>query len=116
MTVEIAPTRDLDTCLALRHAVFVVEQNVPVEREQDNQDDDAHHILAWLDGVPVGTARILIKGEIAKIGRVCVLPSARGRGLGAALIRASLAHLETMPGVRRVVLGAQTHALRSTSA
>lgn len=111
MSIEIGVTRDLDACMALRHAVFVIEQNVPIAREQDGMDAGAHHILASRNGTPLGTARILIKGETGKIGRVCVLRAERGRGLGAALIEACLAHLRTVPGVTRAELGAQTHAL-----
>ncbi|WP_371225204.1 GNAT family N-acetyltransferase [Roseovarius sp. 2305UL8-3] len=109
--IEIEPSDDLTTCLALRHEVFVEEQGVSLAEEQDGRDDDAHHILARVDGQPMGTARILIKGETGKIGRVCVLKAARGTGLGEGLIRACLDHLRQQPGVTRAELGAQTHAL-----
>ena len=111
MSVEIGPSDDLTTCLALRHEVFVVEQGVSLEDEQDGRDAQAHHILARVDGKPMGTARILIKGETGKIGRVCVLSAARGTGLGAGLIHACLEHLRSIPGLHRAELGAQTHAL-----
>ena len=111
MTVEIGPTDDLETCQALRYAVFVEEQGVSLADEQDGQDGAAHHILAQVDGTPVGAARILIKGETGKIGRVCVLGPARGNGLGAGLICACLDHLRGIDGVKRAQLGAQTQAL-----
>ncbi|EDM73509.1 acetyltransferase, GNAT family protein [Roseobacter sp. AzwK-3b] len=111
MTLEVGPTSDLETCLALRATVFIEEQNVPEAEERDGRDGEAHHLLARLDGCPVGCARILIKGETGKIGRVCVLREARGAGIGAALIRACLAHLRAQAGVSRAVLGSQTHAL-----
>ena len=111
MKIEIGPSDDLETCLALRHEVFVGEQGVTPAEEQDGRDGEAHHILAHVDGVPMGTARILIEGDTGKIGRVCVLPPARGTGLGARLIEACLDLLRDLPGVRRAKLGAQTHAL-----
>jgi ElaA protein len=111
MTLEVGPTSDLETCLALRATVFIEEQNVPEAEERDGRDGEAHHLLARLEGRPVGCARILIKGETGKIGRVCVLREARGAGIGAALIRACLAHLRAQAGVSRAVLGSQTHAL-----
>lgn len=111
MSIEIGLTRDLDACMALRHAVFVIEQNVPIAREQDGMDAGAHHLLACRNGTPLGTARMLINGKTGKIGRVCVLRVERGAGLGAALIEACLAHLRSVPGVTRAELGAQTHAL-----
>ncbi|WP_101067534.1 GNAT family N-acetyltransferase [Roseovarius salinarum] len=111
MTVAIGPTHDIDACLALRRRVFIEEQGVSPDEERDGRDDAAHHLLATLDGRPVGCARILIKGDTGKIGRVCVLPEHRGTGLGAALIRACLDHLRKLGGVSRAALGAQTHAL-----
>ena len=111
MSLQIGPTDDVDSCLALRHAVFVVEQGVSLEDEVDGHDGRAHHILARLNGVPVGCARILIKDDTGKIGRVCVLPSSRGTGLGSALIKACLTHLRKQKDVRRALLGSQTHAI-----
>jgi len=111
MTIEISETDDLQACLTLRHQVFVQEQGVPSALEQDELDAVAIHFLAFDDGVPVGTARLLINGAVGKIGRVCVLPSSRGAGLGAGLTRAAMDHLRQMPGVTTARLGAQTHAL-----
>jgi ElaA protein len=48
---------------------------------------------------------------VGKIGRVCVLKAARGTGLGAALMRAAVAQFRSLPGITKVKLGAQTHAL-----
>ncbi|MFY9241286.1 MAG: GNAT family N-acetyltransferase [Roseovarius sp.] len=103
-------TDDHAACFALRHTVFVEEQGVPVEEERDALDASAIHLLAHMDGVPVGTARILMKAQEAKIGRVCVLQSARGTGLGKALILAAMQSAK-MRGVQSVRLGAQLHAL-----
>lgn len=111
MSVEITRSEDLDVCLALRFEVFVQEQNVPSEIEQDEYDAHALHLLARQDNVPVGTARIVLQGESGKIGRVCVLKSMRGTGLGAALIKAALDELRAVDGVTRAILGAQVSAL-----
>ncbi|WP_299826023.1 GNAT family N-acetyltransferase [uncultured Roseobacter sp.] len=111
MTVRIAQTDDLDTCLALRRQVFIEEQGVSEAEEVDGLDGSALHLLA-VDGTkPVGTARLLLKGETAKIGRVCVLHSARGTGLGAKLIQSALDVASARPGITRAVLGAQIQAL-----
>lgn len=111
MTIAIQRTQDLEACLAIRFAVFVQEQSVPVEEEQDHYDDTAIHILATENGTPVGTARIILVGDAAKIGRVAVLASHRGTGLGAKLITACLSELRSMPDVSIAKLGSQTHAL-----
>ncbi|MCB6177749.1 GNAT family N-acetyltransferase [Rhodobacter sp. Har01] len=108
---EIATTADIATCRALRRAVFIEEQGVSEEDELDGLDGAAIHLLARQDGRPVGCARLLVQGEVGKVGRVCVLPQARGTGLGAALMRAAVQELRRIPGIRKVKLGAQTHAL-----
>lgn len=109
--MRIETTSDIDTCRALRRAVFIEEQGIREEDEWDDLDGAAIHLLAWQDGAPVGTARILTQGETGKIGRVCVLPEARGTGLGRQLIRAGMDVLQARPGITRAKLGAQTHAI-----
>ncbi len=109
--IEIAETRDIATCRALRRIVFIEEQGVSEADEVDDKDDEAIHLLATLNGKPVGSARLLISGETGKIGRVCVLAETRGTGLGAQLMRAAVDRFRQVPGVTKVKLGAQTHAL-----
>lgn len=109
--IHIAPTRDIAACRALRRTVFIEEQGVSEADEVDDKDDEAIHILATVDGIPMGSARLLLQGDTGKIGRVCVLAAARGTGLGAALMRAAVAELRRHPGITRAKLGAQTHAL-----
>ena len=111
MTLTISVTTDIAACRALRRTVFIEEQGVPEADEVDELDDQAIHILAMQDGVPIGSARLLTQGDTGKVGRVCVLQSARGTGLGAALMQAAVAEFRTMPGIKRVKLGAQLHAL-----
>ena len=110
MTLHVALTRDLPACWALRRTVFIEEQAVPEDLEVDGLDDEALHILATLNGRPVGTARLLLKGDTGKIGRVCVMQEERGRGIGAALIRAAVEELRGL-GLARAKLGSQTHAI-----
>ena len=111
MSTQIEITDDLVTCFNLRRIVFIDEQNVPVEEEIDEYDKIAVHLLAQDENGPLGTARIVVDDEIAKIGRVCVLSSARGQGLGIGLIRKALQIAANMDGVKQVKLGAQVHAI-----
>ena len=108
--MKITVTDDFPACAAIRRRVFIEEQNVPEELELDELDATAVHLLAVQDGRPVGTARLLIEGESAKIGRVAVLPEMRGTRAGAALMRAALDELRAR-GVTKAKLGAQTHAI-----
>lgn len=110
MTLAVALTDDLATCHALRRTVFIEEQAVPAELEVDGLDAEAFHLLATWEGEPVGTARVLPRGETGKIGRVCVLEGMRGRGIGQALIRAAVAELRAR-GFSRAKLGSQVHAI-----
>ncbi|MBU3033300.1 GNAT family N-acetyltransferase [Tritonibacter mobilis] len=111
MSLSIDVTQDLEACLKLRFEVFVDEQGVPVEEERDALDDSASHLLALQDGTPVGTARIVFQDDTAKIGRVCVVKTARGTGLGAKLIEACVSVAGNQAGITRAKLGAQTHAI-----
>ena len=111
MSLTITRTEDLETCLKLRFEVFVDEQGVPAEIERDAHDDEAIHLLALKDGEPLGTARILAKGETGKIGRVCVVKKARGTGLGKALIEAALDEMRADGRFTRAALGSQTYAI-----
>jgi len=111
MSWVIAATRDIAACRALRRVVFIEEQGVSAADEIDDLDDVAVHLLASVGPRPVGSARLVRAGDIVKVGRVCVLADQRGRGLGAALMRASVDCARGIPGVGGVKLGAQTHAV-----
>ena len=102
---------DYAPCIALRRAVFIGEQGISEAEEMDDLDDSAIHMLATVDGKPVGTARLMIDGEIGKIGRICVLAEGRGTGLGARIVQAAMDHLRTLPGVTKAKLGSQDHAI-----
>ncbi|MCY0963099.1 MULTISPECIES: GNAT family N-acetyltransferase [unclassified Streptomyces] len=111
---------DLAACFAVRTEVFVVEQSVPESIEYDAYDAIAVHVLAeGPDGEPLGTGRLLHgpealgktgAPEIGSLGRLAVAKSARGLGVGAALVRAIEAEAARL-GLAAVDLGAQTHAL-----
>ena len=92
----------------IRYAVFVDEQKVPAEIELDDRDALSLHALALdAQGRVLGTGRLLPDGHI---GRMAVLQSARGQGVGTALLRALLQAARAR-GDREVVLSAQTHAM-----
>lgn len=111
MSWQIGPTDDLAACHALRRAVFIEEQGIPEAEEWDDLDAGAIHLLARIGEDALGTARILMDGETARIGRICVIKTARGTGLGAALVRAGIEALRSGPAVRCIRLGAQEYAI-----
>ena len=91
----------------IRFAVFVEEQGVPAELEMDENDAHCVHAIAYVDGRPIGTGRLLPDGHI---GRMAVLKAWRGHGAGKALLRA-LVEAARRRGDKEVMLSAQVHAL-----
>lgn len=96
---------------AVRHAVFVEEQRIPAELERDPADAGCVHAVAFdVDGQPVGTGRLLpLPDGVMKLGRLAVLRSWRGRGVGQALLQALL-DAACGQGAREVMLHAQQSA------
>jgi predicted GNAT family N-acyltransferase len=104
--VRLATQEDLPAVLALRHEVFVVGQGVPAELELDELDAVADHAVALVDGAVVGTGRLL---PSATIGRMAVAETARGLGIGAAVLEC-LEERARERGFGMVELHAQVHA------
>jgi ElaA protein len=71
----------------IRMRVFVSEQGVPRDIELDDDDQHAIHFLATDSGRAVGTARLVMRGKKAKVGRMAVLKKYRRKGIGAACLR-----------------------------
>ena len=99
-----------NAAFALRREVFVVEQKVPPEEENDADDLTATHFVAITDGEIVGTLRLINKPEHVKIGRVAVRQAFRGRGIAKALIGAAMDHARAL-GQDRFYLTAQSDKL-----
>ena len=92
---------------AIRYAVFVEEQGVPVELEWDEFDVPSVHAVARdAAGAALATGRLLPDGHI---GRMAVLARARGQGVGAQVLLALVERAKAR-GDASVVLNAQTHA------
>lgn len=92
---------------AVRKAVFIDEQGVPAEIEMDDLDPICRHVLAWRDGVAVGTGRITPDG---RIGRMAVIASCRGQGIGRDILR-ELIRLGRDEGIDTLFLSAQCQAI-----
>jgi predicted GNAT family N-acyltransferase len=87
--------------------VFVIEQHVPIELEWDEMDAHCLHAIARnSQGEAVGTGRLLPDGHI---GRMAVMASARGTGVGGHIL-ISLMAAAKQRGDHRVMLSAQCHA------
>ncbi|MGY1650357.1 GNAT family N-acetyltransferase [Geodermatophilus sp. SYSU D01119] len=109
-TATVATAADWPELVALRTRVFVEEQGVPPEIEQDAADATAVHAVAR-DGAGrvVATGRLLERGGRAAIGRMAVDAGARGGGYGAAVL--GVLHREALArGLAEVELHAQVTA------
>jgi predicted GNAT family N-acyltransferase len=94
---------------ALRHEVFVVEQQVPVELERDEYDAAATHLVALRGDEAIGTLRIVIDGTGARIGRMAVRAAERNKGIGTRLMQHA-AEAALRMGAREIELHAQLTA------
>lgn len=93
--------------IAIRTRVFHIEQGVESSIDFDDQDNQAQHCLVFVNGVAVATGRILNDGHI---GRIAVLSSHRGVGLGKLVVN-TLINFAQNQGYARVYLGSQLHAM-----
>lgn len=93
--------------LPLRLEVFVDEQQVPLELEQDEHDAHATHaVLLSEQGCAIATGRLLANG---RIGRLAVARAHRRRGLGRAVLVKLVNHAKSQ-NIDQVWLHAQCDA------
>jgi predicted GNAT family N-acyltransferase len=87
--------KEMDQAFNIRRKVFIIGQNVPEDIEMDEFDESAHHVLAFADGVAVGTARWRFTEEDAiKLERFAVLDAYQSIGIGSALVRFILGEID----------------------
>ena len=115
VTVAVGPWSELGVdAQAIRTAVFVEEQKVPLALERDAADLDAVHALARNRlGMAVGTGRLLAAdgpGHPARIGRMAVSRATRGANIGRELLEALMAAAGER-GDAEVMLHAQVSAI-----
>ena len=96
--------------LALRNAVFIVEQNCPYQ-DIDGQDllGENRHVAGYLEGELIAYARILTGEDNLAIGRVIVSPRARGLNLGNHLMEHAVAACAAQWPGWKIHLSAQAH-------
>jgi len=99
--------------MALRNAVFIVEQNCPYQ-DLDGADlaGENRHLLAVFDRQLLAYARILAPESLekpVKIGRVIVASEARGLSLGNRLMEQAIACCEHYWPQHKIFLSAQAH-------
>lgn len=98
--------------LALRAAVFVVEQDCPYQ-DVDYKDKVAYHVFGLNpDGECVAVARVLpqhISYDEVSIGRIAVSQSARGTGIADDLMNRCFQFIEQQFGQQPIRISAQQY-------
>lgn len=96
----------------IRRQVFIEEQECPSEEEWDGHDEQSRHVLGWVDGQAVATARWRTVPHdeeiVAKLERFAVLPEYRGHGYGTQLLRSVLQDARRA-GFNTFLIHAQSH-------
>ena len=101
-----------EAAFALRRAVFINEQGVPAELEQDETDGHAIHVVGLAGGSVVATGRLVpLSNDEGRIGRMAVAGDFRRQGLGS-LILTCLEQEAQRRGIRRLTLHAQLYVER----
>jgi predicted GNAT family N-acyltransferase len=95
---------ELEQALTLRNEIFVQEQGIPAELDDDGLDDRAEHVLVLIDGRPVATGRLVVgKDGAGVLARIAVRSEIRGQGLGKLVVR-ELERIARERGARTLTL------------
>jgi predicted GNAT family N-acyltransferase len=107
----VAGEEEMRGAIAVREEVFCREQGVSRAEELDGRDEEARHVVAPAPGggQVIGTARVLVDGEDAKIGRVAVERVWRHRGIASRMLDLTLDGARER-GCTRARLAAQIEA------
>lgn len=103
---------EFENVMHIRNTVFEKEQGAVAEEELDCYDDDSKtvYVLLYDGDEPVATGRIALTPKGYKIGRIAVLKSQRGRGVGAVLVK-TLCDKAVDSGAEFVLVDSQLHAV-----
>lgn len=107
---DVLTSKDIHDIFRLRVDIFVVEQNCPYP-EIDGKDPAALHLMYKENGKVTAYARLLPPGvsyDEASIGRVIVVKSRRGSGLGYELLKKAV-EIALAEYKQSIKIGAQAH-------
>ncbi len=114
MQIRCAPVvtkEDMEACLAIRQEVFVVEQNVSPDLENDGLDAAARHFSVRVNDRIIATCRVRLMGSAAKIERVAVLKDYRKLGVGRILMKYILQEFGKAGDINLFKLSSQSYAV-----
>ena len=79
---------------AIRSAVYLAEQDCPIEEEFDGNDLVAAHFLGFVGTEPAGCLRVRFFGEFAKVERLAVRHQFRRSRVSFKLVQASVDYVK----------------------
>src|ERR1700748_3345344 len=97
---------DLMLITAIRSAVYLAEQDCPIEEEFDGNDLCAAHFIGYIGSEPAGCLRVRFFGEFAKIERLAVRHQYRRTRVSFKLVQASVDYVKRK-GFRKIYGQAQ---------
>ena len=107
ITIRIArDPNDLMTVFAIRSAVYLAEQDCPMEEEFDGNDLVAAHFLGFIGKEPVACLRVRFFGDFAKVERLAVRHQFRKSRVAFKLVQASVEYVKRK-GFRKIYGQAQ---------
>jgi predicted GNAT family N-acyltransferase len=102
--------KQLEDAFQVRTRVFVEEQRVPKELEIDEYENVSEHFVIYIEDQAVGAGRLRPLSEHeAKIERICIDQSQRGKGLGVLIMR-EVENTAQQKGITTLLLHSQDHA------
>jgi predicted GNAT family N-acyltransferase len=102
-------SEDFSQIKAIRKVVFQEEQGVEEALEFDGKDEICDHLIAYLDNLAVGTARLrYLDDKTVKIERLAVLSTVRGEGIGKKIINEALLFIANKK-IPEVMINAQVY-------
>ena len=91
VTVRIArDLNDLMTVFAIRSAVYLAEQDCPIDEEFDGNDLVAAHFIGFVGTEPAACLRVRFFGDFAKVERLAVRHQFRKSRVSFKLVQASV--------------------------
>ena len=103
---------DFEKVLSIRNTVFEKEQGAIAAEELDSYDSllSTEYALIYDGACAVATGRIAHTEQGVKIGRIAVLRSCRGKGVGKMLVNALCTRAEE-GGADKILVDSQLHAV-----
>ena len=109
-SVFIPGNQDIKEPFEIRREVFITEQGYTEKEDFDAFDDQALHLVVYVDEAPAATGRIWYDGQDFWVGRLAVRKEYRGQKLGDLALRLLVYKAFSM-GAQELFVGAQTYIM-----